>query len=348
MKRSTFLKTALLASAAPLAGKIAANNSPTVPWRDIIHPGRLHAGDKIGLIAPGSFISENELHDSIKNLEALGLQVMRGKCLTTKYGYFSGNDRERAADINYFFSDKEINGIICARGGYGTVRVLPHLDYDLIKNNPKVLCGYSDITALHQALFIRCGLVSFHGPMGISTFNDFSTARFKEILFSSSKSLALPLKAAKEDETTPCNVIRAGTTRGLLAGGNLSVLTSLIGTPFEMDYKDCILYIEETDEEPYRIDRMLMQLKMAKKFDGVAGIILGVCKNCIPNEKSSGIANSFSLAEIFHETFFSLGVPVLYGAAFGHIKNKLTLPFGVRAEMNTEKCELHLLESAVQ
>lgn len=347
MKRSTFIKSALLASAAPLAGTLTAHNlfAPTVP--DIIKPERLHRGDKVGLIAPGCFISESDLQDSVRNLDALGLQVMRGKCLTSKHGYFSGTDKARAADVNYFFSDKEIKGIFCARGGYGTVRILQHLDYELIRKNPKAVCGYSDITALHQALFAGSGLVSFHGPVGISTFNDFSIARFKELLFVSSKDLTEQLKSGRDNETQPFEIIRSGTVQGKLAGGNLSVLTSLIGTSFEMDYKGCLLYIEDADEEPYRIDRMLTQMKMAKKFAGVAGIMLGGFKNCIPNEKSSGIANSFSLSEIFHDIFFDLGIPVLSGAPFGHIKNKLTLPFGIRAEMNTEKTELRLLETAV-
>jgi muramoyltetrapeptide carboxypeptidase len=346
MKRSSFLKTAGLAALAP--GIMASPVKTMFAAQQVFKPKRLQAGQSVGLIAPGCFVSEAELQKAIHNLEGLGLLVVPGQHLTTKYGYFSGTDRERAADINRFFADSSISGVFCARGGYGSLRVLPHLDYELIKANPKPLCGYSDATALHQALFVRSGLVSFHGPVGISTFNEFSTARLKEMLFGEGSGMAIPLRAKAESDSPEWEVLRPGTACGVLAGGNLSVLSSLAGTPFAMGYKDCILYLEETDEEPYRIDRMLTQLALSGAFTGVKAVVLGAFTNCVPSEKSTGIANSFTLQEIFRQIFLPLSVPVVSGALIGHIKNKVILPFGLQAELDTGKAEIRLAEPCIR
>jgi muramoyltetrapeptide carboxypeptidase len=344
MKRGTFLKTAALAALATrFEGKAL---KKTFEPKVVVKPARLSAGQAVGLVAPGCFIFEKELQKSVQNIEGLGLKVIPGKYLTTKFGYFSGHDKERAADINRFFADSSITGIFCARGGFGSARVLPYLDFELIRTHPKIFSGYSDATALHQALFLKSGLLSFHGPMGISTFNDFSTARLKEVLFEASDNLKIPLQAKPESDSPAWEVLRPGTAEGRLAGGNLSVLTSLIGTPYEMDYHGCILYLEETDEEPYRIDRMLTQLAQAGKLSGLKAVLLGAFSNCVPDEKSSGIANSFSLREIFYDAFGGLDIPVVSGALIGHIKNKLTLPFGIRAELDTGKAELRLREAS--
>lgn len=342
MRRGTFLKAVALGAAATrLNGNaIAAGLQPSV-----VKPPRLKHGQKVALIAPGCFVSESEVQKSIDNLELLGVSVVLGKYLTTKYGYFSANDKDRAKEVLSFFEDTSVSGIFCARGGYGTARILPHLDYALIRRNPKIFCGYSDATALQQALYRKCGLVSFHGPLGISTFSEFSLMRLKEMLFEDNGKLTVPLIAPTESDSPEWDVLRAGNAQGRLAGGNLSVLVSLVGTPFDMDYQDCILYLEETDEEPYRIDRMLTHLAQAGKFNGVKAIVLGAFTHCVPNESSSGIHNSFSLREIFSDAFLDLHIPVISGASFGHIKNKLTIPFGINAEVDSERRELKLLEN---
>lgn len=344
MKRSSFLQAATLAALAPRI-MATSEKSEFLSPRSLLPP-RLQPGQSVGLIAPGCFVSDAELQKAIHNLEGLGLRVVPGQHLTTRYGYFSGTDKERAGDINHFFADHSISGIFCARGGYGSLRVLPHLDYELIRTNPKPLCGYSDATALHQALFVKCGLVSFHGPVGISTFNEFSTVMLKNMLFAESKEQRIPLQAKAESDSPVWEVIYPGSATGMLAGGNLSVLSSLAGTPFAMPYAGCILYLEETDEEPYRIDRMLSQLAMSGAFSGVKAVVLGAFTNCVPNEKSTGIGNSFTLQEIFRHIFLPLNVPVVSGALIGHIKNKVTVPFGVEAEVDTARAEIRLTAAA--
>ncbi len=313
----------------------------------IIKPPKLKKGDTIGLIAPASFIREDELKESVENLEALGFKVKYTNRILARDGYLGGTDKQRTEDVNEMFSRDDIDGIVCARGGYGSARILPMLNYDLIKKNPKILVGYSDITALLYGIFAQTGLVCFHGPVGISTFNDFSVFDFENVLMEPLEKFTMYSAPEKNgDESLPVT-IRTGKAAGKLCGGNLSIVVSMIGTPYDIDTDGKIVFLEEVGEDPYRIDRMLTQMREAGKFENAAGIALGIFSKCDAKKNSKGETNSFSLSEVLYDRLYDLNIPVLYGMSFGHITNKFTLPFGIEAELNSGEQTLTLLEPAV-
>jgi len=344
MQRRSFIKsvsTAAVFSAIP-------NVYPAVLPQNKIKPPRLKPGDTLGLIAPGSYISEDELKYSKENLEKLGYKVFYNDRILSKTGYLAGTDQSRAEEVNSMFADKNVQGIICARGGYGCARILPMLDYNLIKNNPKVFIGYSDVTAMLNGIYAETGLVTFHGPVGISSFNDFSVTYFNEVLVHPEKDLVLiSAKGEDEKDNNGIKTIVSGKAVGELVGGNLSVLNSLIGTKYDFNGEGKIIFLEEIGEEPYRIDRMLTQLIQSGKFDKAAGIVVGVFKDCEPKEKDPSFSTSFSLMEVLFDRLSNLNIPVIYGMSFGHIKNKFTLPIGIKAELDTINQTLTLLENAV-
>ena len=345
MKRKNFLKAAGLAAAAsalPL-GSLFPKLSPV----ERIKPPRLKSGDTLGLIAPGSYIDGQQLNDSIKNLNELGFNVVYNNSILSRNGYFSGPDKQRASDVNQMFYRDDVNGIICARGGYGCTRVLPLLNYNVISTNPKVLIGYSDITSLLYGIHKETGLVCFHGAVGTSTYNDFTIEYLKKTLMDPEDKLELRNPSPESpDEEFKAITIRDGIARGELIGGNLSVVVSLIGTPYDIDTRSKIIFLEEMSEDPYRIDRMLTQMRMAGKFEGASGIALGVFKDCRPSEKSS-FDTSFTLQEVLKNRLADLNIPVVYGMSFGHVKNKFVLPVGIKAELDSTKQTVTLLESAV-
>lgn len=344
MRRKDFIKYTGIVSAAIMIpfGKTL----PYIP-QEIIKPPRLKPGDTLGLVAPGSYITGQELNDSIKNLSGLGFKVVYTNNILSKNGYFSGTDKQRASDVNQMFQRKDIAGIICARGGYGCTRILPLLNYNVIKSNPKVIIGYSDVTALLYGIYKETGLVCFHGPVGISTYNDFTNENFKSSLMNPEINLVLKNAVPEnDDEEYKPLTIKDGVGRGELIGGNLSVVVSLLGTQYDVDTKNKIIFLEEMEEDPYRIDRMLTQLRMADKFDGAAGIALGVFKDCKPSEKTS-FDSSFTLIEVLKERLGDLKIPVVYGMSFGHIENKFILPVGIKAELDSSKQTITLLEAAV-
>jgi muramoyltetrapeptide carboxypeptidase len=299
-------------------------------------------------VTPGSYISEQELEDSIKSLESLGFNVTYSENILDRNGYFSSLDNVRAADLNKMFERKDVKGIVCARGGYGCSRILPLLDYDLIRNNPKVLTGYSDVTSLLCGIFVKTGLVCFHGPVGISTFNEFSVGYFDDVLINPKERLTLFSKVDEKDwEGKNITPIKSGKAEGELAGGNLSVVVSLIGTEYDIDTTGKILFFEDIGEEPYSIDRMLTQMLMAGKLDEARAIALGVFKDCESKKENPSFDSSFSLLEVFFERLGKLDIPVIYGLSFGHIKNKFTIPIGVNAELDVVNQTITLLEPAV-
>ena len=353
MKRRNFIKTvssAALLSALPKVKALPRATEPAAAGiKDIIKPKRLSEGDTVGLIAPGSLLSEEELKESVENLKSMGFKPVYTDRILARDGYLAGTDEQRSADVNEMFARKDVNGIVAARGGYGCTRILPMLDYDTIKKNPKVLVGYSDITALLYGIYKETGLVCFHGPVGISTFNDFSDFYFKNVLMFPHESITM-YNASSDSyrgEAYKTTTIRSGTAEGELAGGNLSLVVSVIGTPYDVDTGGKIVFLEEVGEEPYRVDRMITQMIEAGKFDKAAGIMLGVFSNCVSKSKESGINNSFSVLEVMFDRLFKLGIPVVYGMSFGHITNKFTLPFGLKARLDTLDQTLTLLEPAV-
>ncbi|HEX7150756.1 MAG TPA: LD-carboxypeptidase [Thermoanaerobaculia bacterium] len=314
--------------------------------RRIIKPKRLAPGDTVGLVLPASAAYEaDSIAFAREQLEALGLKVMLGPHAYDRHGYFAGRDRDRADDINRMFADDRIAGIVCYTGGWGSPRVLPYLDYDLIARKPKVFVGFSDITALLNAITQRTGLVTFHGPVAVSTFETYSVDNFRRVVMTPEPAgvLAPPEKRPNllVDRANRIVKLAPGRARGRLAGGNLTLLSALMGTPYEVDTDGAILFAEETNEDIYRVDRMLTQLALGGKLDRMAGFVFGRCTEC--NTRPS----MFSLEDVLRDRFGSLNKPALSGLSFGHIEQKMTLPVGVQATLDADAGTLRLDEAAV-
>ena len=348
VKRRNFIKTISAATVAATAFPKSLSEKTSLRSKSILKPPRLKPGDTIALITPGSYITEQEKEESINNLRGLGFNVTYSDRLMQKNGYFSATDEERAADLNEMFKRKDVQGIMCARGGYGCARILPFLDYDLIEDNPKVLIGFSDVTALQYAILKNSNLITFHGPVSISTFSSFSIRNFKSVLLDPTEELDLE-NSHTDNNYNPygITVIADGKAEGELVGGNLSIVTSLIGTEYDIDFSGKIIFLEEFLEEPYRVDRMLTQMIQAGKFENATGIALGVFKLCEPNKTNPAFNSSFSLMDVLKDRLGKLGIPVIYGLSFGHIADKFTLPFGIKAELNSDTKQIKLLESGV-
>ena len=304
-----------------------------------LRPPRLQRGDLVGLVTPaGAIFNPGEIRDAEDALEELGLRTRRGAHVLDRHGYLGGQDVARASDLMTMFRDPDVKAILPLRGGWGCARLLPYLDYDVIRANPKILCGYSDVTALLLALYTRAGLVSYHGPVGTSTWNDFSSAYFRRVLFD-----GIPVIMPAPDRAA-VETITPGVARGRLIGGNLSVFSALVGTPYVPDTSGHLIFLEEVQEEPYRIDRMLTQLRLAGLFDRAAGVIFGHCRGCSPESPGT----SLSLREVLDDHLRPLGVPAFYGTAIGHITDKFTVPVGAYAEMDADSGMIRLLESGVE
>ncbi|MCK6604801.1 MAG: LD-carboxypeptidase [Ignavibacteriaceae bacterium] len=350
-RRKFLLSSAVAAAGMAVAGKseiMAFSREKSFNGQVLIPPG-LKAGSRVGLVSPAGSVSEKQVLESEANLKNLGLIPVRGKHILEKFGYLAGGDKERAEDINSMFADETIQGLWCTRGGYGCSRMLDYIDFDLVAKNPKLLIGYSDITALNYALFAKAGLISFSGPVGISTFDELSVSSVRQLLFSENKAEGYVIKGGTgtADEYKPM-IINPGKAAGRLIGGNLSVLVSLTGTPYEPDYEDAVLFIEEVSEDPYRIDRMLTQLLLAGRLKKLKGIAAGIFTKCVSNEEKSGLSGSFSFREVLTDRLKHLGIPAYYGFGFGHVSNKYTIPFGIRAELDAGEGTLTILENTVK
>ncbi|MFP4095691.1 MAG: LD-carboxypeptidase [Cyclobacteriaceae bacterium] len=324
-----------------------------------IIPPRLKPGDTIGLVTPATYLTEEQLQKAILSLEKLGFRVRYSPNMLVRKGYLAGTDEQRAEDINQMFADKEIAGIMCGRGGYGSGRILPYLDYELIRNNPKVFIGFSDITAMLYAIYGKAGLVCFHGPVGTSDYSDITTEYFRKLLMDPPAQIVYTNEGVKPDielkmneaglevevETLPQMVtLSPGVAEGELIGGNLSLMSMLSGTDYDLDMRGKIVFIEDVGEAPYRIDRMLTQLMLAKdKLPAAAGVLLGV----FSDSDTDDLDRSLSLAQVLQDRLAGLGVPVLYGLSFGHISQNMTLPFGLRARLDADNKKLVLLEKPV-
>ncbi len=348
MKRRNFIKTTTVASIATLVSPKFFADGRQYSGNKTVKPSALKRGDKIALVTPGSYITKDEKQESINNIRNLGFEVTYSDRLMQKHGYFSATDEERAADINEMFSRSDIAGIVCARGGYGCTRILPYLDYNLIHKNPKPLIGFSDVTALLFALYKYSSLVTYHGPVATSSFSKYSKNYFEKILSNTEEKLELENSRSRNNYNIyGITSISGGIQEGELIGGNLSIVASLIGTPYDVDTKGKIIFLEEFLEEPYRIDRMLTQMLQAGKFEKASGVALGVFKLCEPNRQNPAFSGSFSLMDVLKDRLGNLGIPVIYGLSFGHVVDKLTLPVGIRAEINSERKTLKLLEKPV-
>jgi muramoyltetrapeptide carboxypeptidase len=307
----------------------------------------LRPGDTVGLIAPASYTFDLwRLDDAAARVEALGLKPKFGKHVRGRRGFLSGSDDERLEDLHAMFSDADVAAVFALQGGYGTPRLLDRIDYGLIRRNPKILLGYSDITGLHIAIGRKSGLVTFHGPNMIGTLPPRTLELLKRALFVSEPlgSVANPEEQDVLNVEFPLRTVTPGVARGRMVGGNLSLITATMGTPYEIDTRDRILLLEDTGEAPYRIDRMLVQLKLAGKLQEAAGIVFGTCSDCTPSRSSFEL--TLSLSEVLTEILGPLGKPVLVGLLFGHTKEKSIIPFLVEAELDAGARRLTILESA--
>jgi muramoyltetrapeptide carboxypeptidase len=310
-----------------------------------ILPQRLKKGDLIGLVTPGSPITEEQLQEAVVKFEALGFRVYHRDTVLSQYGYFAGPDRERAEELMHMFLNPEVSGIWCVRGGYGSIRILNYLDYEQIRLNPKVFIGYSDITALLTSVYEQTGLVTYHGPLGVSDFNPYTVESLINVVMDPSRRYRYLYEREEGTAGNPefdLYTVHEGRAEGRLIGGNISVLDSMIGSRFEPDFEEKIVYLEEVEEKTYRVDKMLFHLLEATNLKKAAGIVMGVFGECNINDEPR-----LTLKQAIDDLLAPLQIPATYGFAFGHIDNMITIPNGIRARMNAGRNSLRLLEPAV-
>jgi muramoyltetrapeptide carboxypeptidase len=293
----------------------------------------LGGGSRVALIAPSGILPDRaQVELAIENARSLGWIPVLGENVSELHGYLAGTDEQRAADLNKALRDETIDAIWCVRGGYGAMRLLRDIDFAALRANPRPLIGFSDITALHAAIHRECGIVSFHGPTARGELTEFSRDS---------------LLRAVEAQVDPCGeapsarVLRPGKARGRLAGGNLALIASLMGTPWSVDFDGAILIIEDIDEAVYRVDRMMRQLLLAGVLGKCAAIVAGDFR---PPAGETSEANR-TVDEVIAEAADEAGIPCLAGAPFGHIDDQWTIPLGAVAELDTEARSLHVVES---
>jgi muramoyltetrapeptide carboxypeptidase len=285
-------------------------------------PAIVEPGDTIGIAAPAGPFDRKLFHRGVAMLCAMGYRLVIPDQIYDNNGYLAGPDRSRAETLNGLFADPDIKGIVCARGGYGAMRVLPYLDFDLIRNHPKAVVGFSDVTALHAALYARSGLISCHGP-SVTTLADADDATVQ--------SLAAVLSRSRPKEMLPAaggRTLLSGVAAGPLIGGNLAVLNHMVGTAFIPDLGGCLLLLEDLNEAPYRVDRMLTQMRLAGLLGNVAGVVVGQFENCGDMEEIDGIVT---------EAFSDPGIPILAGFEIGHGKTNLSVPLGMDAVLDADR-----------
>ena len=348
MNRRQILQTGIAAALSGTASVVPLSTVYAASGNKILKPRRLAEGDTIGLIAPASNAAEDEkIRFTVDLVRSLGFRVKEGKYLYRRNQYLAGSDRERAEDVNTMFGDDDVDAIFCTRGGYGTPRILPYLDYDLIADNPKVMLGFSDNTAILCAIQVKTGLIGFHGPHMGQNLSEYTLAEFKKVLMSPSPTTFIGQAPAIEtregfvERNNRTTRINGGTATGHLIGGNLSLVATLIGTPYEPDFRGSILFLEDTNEAPYRIDRMLTQLWLAGKLQQVAGIVFGKFT------KAEDEGNTFSVEEVIRDRCEPLGIPVIRGLMIGHVNDKTVVPIGLQARLDADAGTLQLLEAAV-
>lgn len=296
---------------------------------NMIWPRPLKKGDKVAITAPSSPVPDEKLTVSIESIKYLGLEPVVMPSCHMHHGYLAGPDKQRAEDINTAFTSEDINGIFCLRGGYGTTRILPMIDFDMIRENPKIFIGYSDISSLHFNINQKSNLITFHGPMPTTDYRvheGFTNDSLKTCLFAPEN-----LQAITNPPGEKIQVLRSGKASGKLVGGNLSLMAGTLGSPYEVDTKGKILFIEDVDEQPFRIDKMLTALSLAGKFSDCEGIILGTFERCTETEHPT-----LSLAEIFEEVVLPHDKPTILNLRAGHIYPQSTLPMGADISLDAD------------
>ncbi|MDX1982224.1 MAG: LD-carboxypeptidase [Bryobacteraceae bacterium] len=317
----------------------------------LIHPRPLRDGDTVGLITPSAYVASPDLIATAeRTVKFFGWQPKFGRNVRAKDGYVGGTVEQRLADLHDMFRDPEVKGVFCIRGGFGAAHLLAGIDYDLIRRNPKIFLGYSDITALHLAIHRMTGLVTFHGPVVLSGFSQYTRGHFRRAM-SEAKPLGLLANPVESDALRPAHTVRTirpGKARGQLVGGNLTLISTTIGSPYEIDTRGRILFLEDVDEQPYSIDRLLTHLKLAGKLDAAAGIVFGECSDCRPREFRPSFESTFSLGEVVDRILGKLRVPVLSGLTIGHTSDQLTLPLGVMTTLDADRGTLTIEEAAAR
>ncbi|MFN0122638.1 MAG: LD-carboxypeptidase [Blastocatellia bacterium] len=347
MNRRTFTTSLGAVTTAPLfSGASGQQRLSLTP----IRPRRLKPGDTVGVITPSTPLTNPDRLALVeRTLKHFGLRAKWGKNVGRRAGYFGSAPDERLDDLHAMFRDPEVSAVYPIQGGYGAMHLLDRIDYDLIRRNPKVLVGYSDITALHLAIQRMTGLITFHGPNVMERYTDYTQQHYRRALFET----AAPGVVTNPPDSDPLRpvhslrAIRPGQATGRLTGGNLTLISTLMGTPWEIDTRGAILLLEDVGEEPYRIDRMLTQLRLAGKLEQAAGIVFGECSQCAANEFRPSLGSNFSLGEVLDAMLGSLKIPVLFGLTFGHTADQLTLPLGVNATLDAGRGTLDIKEAGV-
>lgn len=293
--------------------------------KKIVRPERLKKGDVVGIVAPAGPVDPDFLEKGLKTLRRMGLRPLLGKYVLCRRAYLAGKDEERARDLMSMFTNKDVKAIFCARGGYGVNRLLPWLKPNIIRKNPKIFVGASDITLLLLYLYQKCSLVGFHGPMVAGNFGRYAMKKSKKQFFD----LLTGQPEGKTMVSSQAHTLNPGVTKGEIIGGCLTLLCRSLKTPFEIQPRNKILLIEDVNEAPYRIDGMLWQLKAAGKFKDIKGIILGEMVNCFSEKSTNGVQR-----QMYQEIFDGLSVPIVTNFPVGHGKEMWTLPFGVEATLD--------------
>lgn len=321
----------------PLAGAVPSSSKPR----------RLRPGDTVGLIAPASVANETVHLDAVQHtIRGMRLVPRLGRNAAKSFGYLAGTDEERAADIHAMFADDEVRAVFVTRGGWGSARILPLLDWDLIRDNPKLLIGYSDATALHLAFAARTTIPTIHAPNAGNRWDEISWDSFWRMAFSGET----PILGQEATPNMPADrmalaTIRPGEAKGRLLGGNLTVLSTLMGTPWLPDFNGAILFLEDVGEAEYRIDRMLNQLALAGVLKKAAGVIFGQCRRCVSDMPDYA---GFTVPQIIEQYLAPLGVPAVMGGNIGHVNNQLCLPAGAAVRLDAGSGTIQLLEPIVR
>ena len=347
INRRTFLAIATTASL--LAAQ--SHHSPSqAATRSLLKPNRLRPGQTIGLISPaGATFLQEQLEIVIDAMEGLGLVPRVAPHVLSRYGYLAGRDQERADDVNQFFADPSIAALLPIQGGWGSSRILPYLDYEVIRQNPKILVGFSDLTALTLGIHAQTGVVTFHGPNGLTAWRSPQTNSFRQVLFEGGQTRIQNERTAEDGDrlmqvSNRVRTITPGQAQGPLIGGNLSVLAGIVGTPYLPNLEGAILFLEDVGESIYRMDRMMTHLKLAGLFDSLAGFIFGQCTGCGPDQDYG----SLTLEEVLRDHIQPLGIPAWSGAAIGHTEPVLTLPIGTTVAIDASVGSIQMLEAAVR
>ena len=339
--RRNFLKAAGILTAGSVFMPTDTFSQIIISDKEKIKPNALKAGDTVAITSPaGAVWDDTQVETFTAILKSFGFNVIHGKTLKEKFGYFAGTDELRASELNSLFADKKVKGIFCMKGGWGCARLLDKIDFEMIRQNPKVLIGFSDITTLLVAITAKTGLITFHGPVGNSGWNDYTKNVFSNVVMKPTI-FQYPENPSNEETIVTIN---PGQAKGELVGGNLTVLSGIMGSNFLPDWNGKILFLEEAKEEPYSIDRMLTQLKLCGVLDSINGFIFGKCAKCLAEEPQK----AFTFLEVIIQHIKPLGIPAFYGAMIGHIENKFTVPLGINATMDALSGRITLNENSVQ